>query len=192
MVPISNSQKKLAERTIIVMRIRQARTEKEVRQAHEIERKCYAPSAAASLEAFLRRWRALPEYFLVAERSGEDGAEQLPGRSGEIAGVTNGVRTDLEDLADEGLKGPGQPDRSGRYFCILTVAVDPAYRERGIGSALVREIVKQAGRDATTAVLLMCEKELVPFYTRLGFRYVKQSASNHAGITWHEMRIDLK
>lgn len=162
------------------MMIRPAASLAEVDLAYEIERISYPPEAAATREAFRARFAVFPAYFLIAETEGE------------IVGVTNGVRLRRRDLSDEGIKQPQgfQPD--GNYFCILTVAVAPAHRRRGIAKRLVRQLLEQARNDRLAAVLLMCEEHLVPFYESLGFRYVKPSASAHGGIQWHEMECGLR
>ena len=161
------------------MIIRPAASLEEVEQAHHIEKNCYSPETAATPEAFRQRFEAFPSYFLIAELHGA------------IVGVTNGVRLHKPDLADESIKQCRSFESDGAHFCILTVAVDPRYLRRGIGSALVRHLLDQARKDRLESVLLMCEEHLIPFYRSLGFRYVKLSASDHGGIRWHEMEQQL-
>lgn len=147
--------------------------------AYAIEAQCYPPEAAASREAFHRRYQQFGDFFYVAEEGGE------------LAGVANGIRMAHDRIEDEGLKQLEGSDPNGPYFCLLTVAVAPDFRRRGIGHSLVRAIVQQARGQRLAAVLLMSEAHLLPFYERLGFRYVKPSASAHGGIAWHEMRLEL-
>ncbi|MDF2962897.1 MAG: N-acetyltransferase [Paenibacillus sp.] len=162
------------------MLIRTALNEDEVLQAFQIEELSYTPEAAASSDAFLQRFRLFPSYFTVAEAENQ------------LVGVANGVRLSHDDLSDEGMKQMSDFTLDGPYFCLLTVAVNPGFRRKGIGTRLLQAVVRQARTDQLTAVLLMCEEHLVPFYAQTGFFYVRPSASLHGGISWHEMRLELQ
>lgn len=52
------------------------------------------------------------------------------------------------------------------YLSLLEVL--PAYQGRGIGSALVRQVLDQLGD--LYAIDLLCDPDVQPFYTRLGLR----------------------
>lgn len=147
--------------------------------AYPIETISYPPEAAAALDAYIRRSVVFPGYFLVAEVDGG------------IKGVTNGVRLGHDDLSDESIKQMKEYDANGPYFCILTVAVHPEYRGRGIGRELVRHVIEKARQDGLKSIVLLCERPLVPFYEQLGFHYVKPSESSHGGIVWHQMSLPL-
>jgi GNAT superfamily N-acetyltransferase len=56
-----------------------------------------------------------------------------------------------------------------RVGLIVAVAVDPAHRNRGAGSALVREAERRYRRAAFGLVMLYHEPELSGFYRDLGF-----------------------
>lgn len=161
------------------MIIRRVASAEEADRVYAIEELCYPPEAAATREAFHRRYKQFGDFFYVAE----EGAK--------LAGVANGIRMAHDRIEDEGLKQLEGSDPNGHYFCLLTVAVAPGFRRKGIGHSLVGAIVQQAREQRLAAVLLMSEAHLLPFYERLGFRYVKPSASPHGGIAWHEMRLEL-
>ena len=40
-------------------------------------------------------------------------------------------------------------------------------------------------------IYLMCKEHHVPLYEKFGYRYLRPSASNHGGMTWHEMAMEL-
>jgi len=63
---------------------------------------------------------------------------------------------------------------------IEDVAVRRGHEGKGIGSALVNAAVARARREGCYKCILDCKEELVPFYTRLGFRRHEV-----------EMRLDL-
>ncbi|UUZ79983.1 GNAT family N-acetyltransferase [Paenibacillus sp. P26] len=162
------------------MIVRPARNAAEVDLVYAIEERSYPPEAAATRDAFHKRRLTFGDYFLVAEA--EDGS---------LAGVANGVRLGHDRLEDEGMKQMASYDPEGRFFCLLTVAVDPAYRGKGIGRSLVSSVVKQAASDRLEAVILMCEEHLIRFYEELGFTYLRPSVSTHGGMAWHEMKLQL-
>ncbi|OXM84127.1 GNAT family N-acetyltransferase [Paenibacillus rigui] len=161
------------------MLIRTAQSIAEVQEAYKIEEASYPLEAAASLNAFYERFRLFHPYFIVAEQDHQ------------IVGVANGIRLNHEDLSDEGMKQMSGYDQDGRNFCLLTVAVDADFRGHGIGYELLNAVIQQAKQDNLEHVLLMCEEHLIHFYQRAGFVYVKPSASGHAGIAWHEMKLIL-
>ncbi|WP_010491412.1 GNAT family N-acetyltransferase [Paenibacillus elgii] len=161
------------------MLIRQARPT-DIAEAYAIETMSYPPEVAASREAFDYRLQTFGRYFKVAEHDGQ------------VVGIANAVRLSHENLADEEMKQTGASDPEGRFLCVLTVAVHPDYRGSGLGARLMRALLEQAEADELEAVLLLCEKHLISFYERLGFRYIRSSASEHGGIAWQEMKRDCK
>ena len=148
--------------------------------AYSLESACYPPEAAATREAFRFRERHFPNYFWSAW----DG--------GSMVGLACGVRTSSGGCGEDEVKSAHEAERDGPHLCILSVAVDSAYRRGGIGTALMRALLGQAEKDRLQAVILMCESHLLSFYRELGFRYVGISSSNHGGIEWHEMKKDLQ
>lgn len=159
--------------------IRPIANREEIYDVFRVEVQSYPPNVAATLEAFIQRHEKFPHFFYVAEYEKQ------------LIGVINGVRTEQEDLTDETLKMVSNETVTGPYFCILTVAVDSTFRGRGIGQKLVKALIKQAEQLHISAILLMCEKSLIPFYSKLGFVYKQPSSSNHGNINWHEMKLKL-
>ncbi|GLI05367.1 GNAT family N-acetyltransferase [Paenibacillus tyrfis] len=161
------------------MLIRQA-LPADMAEAYAIEAISYPPETAASREAFDYRLQTFGRYFKVAEHNGQ------------VVGIANAVRLSHENLADEKMKQTGASDPEGQFLCVLTVAVHPDYRGSGLGVRLMSALLKQAEEDRLEAVLLLCEKHLISFYERLGFQYIRSSASEHGGIPWHEMKRDCR
>lgn len=52
---------------------------------------------------------------------------------------------------------------------LLRVVVDPRWRDRGVGSALVLSCVAALRERGARWVVLGCHEQLVPWYARLGF-----------------------
>ncbi|GGI45445.1 N-acetyltransferase [Paenibacillus marchantiophytorum] len=164
------------------MRIRPVVTDSDLNQSYEIERSVYTKEAAASPEAFLLRKEAFGAYFLVAEMTG---IETVP----TIIGVTNGIKLNHIDLADESIKQGIQSAANGSYWCILTIAVHPLHQRQGVATALLQHIIRIAQSDHLKGIVLMCEEHLIPFYEKHGFHYMAPSKSEHGGIQWHEMHL---
>ena len=55
------------------------------------------------------------------------------------------------------------------HALVVDVIVDPDYRHRGIGSAIVERLVAEWRRHRIVDVQLFCEFGVSPFYERLGF-----------------------
>jgi GNAT superfamily N-acetyltransferase len=65
---------------------------------------------------------------------------------------------------------------------LATVYVLPTYRNRGIGSRLVRAVMEEAG-DLAVPVLYLYTPDKVSFYRRLGWRPFAQSARSGDAVT---------
>ena len=66
-------------------------------------------------------------------------------------------------------------DLAGDTGDVMTVAVDPAYRGRGVGDALVREVVARSRDRGATALLLEVRADNAParaLYARHGFEHI--------------------
>ncbi|WP_158630008.1 GNAT family N-acetyltransferase [Cohnella sp. AR92] len=150
-------------------------SEDEVRQAYELETRCYPADQAASLEAFRYRQSAFPDYFLSAWQ-GEG-----------LIGLVCGVRTDAADCTDIGIKQRHGGRIDGSKLCILSVAVHPEYRAKGLGRRLLQNIVSAAKGNGLSAVMLMSQRELVPWYESGGFEATGIVHSEHGGVDWHDM-----
>ncbi len=70
----------------------------------------------------------------------------------------------------ERLVGTGRIVGDGVLHALLAdVIVDPAYRRRGIGSAIVERLTEEAVRRRVLDTQLFCARGKRPFYERLGF-----------------------
>ncbi|HET6422499.1 MAG TPA: GNAT family N-acetyltransferase, partial [Planctomycetaceae bacterium] len=69
----------------------------------------------------------------------------------------------------------------GRVGHVEDVAVDPNYQGQGIGQALIHHLIEVCRRERCYKLILDCNPQLVPWYSKLGFR------------EWcHAMRLDLE
>jgi ribosomal protein S18 acetylase RimI-like enzyme len=110
-----------------------------------------------------------------------DGAGWWPGRP--VDGIQECI--DFSDISigawdGDHLAGYVRALTDGKYRAYVEdVVVDPAYRGRGIGEAMVAELVKALAGIET--VSLFCEPERVPFYERNGFKRNATQVMMHRG-----------
>lgn len=70
------------------------------------------------------------------------------------------------------------------------MAVLPAWRGRGIGSALLRAVLQRARDKGLGVVSLHAQTHAIPFYARIGFR-AEGEVFMEAGIPHRRMFLDL-
>ena len=80
-------------------------------------------------------------------------------------------------VEDEGrVKGMGRAISDGVSDAYLQdVAVDKAFRGRGIGKEIILRLVNQLNHDGVNWIGLIAERESHPFYERMGFRVMPDS-----------------
>ncbi len=145
----------------------------------EIETSAYEGDEAATLEKISKRIEVYPDGFLILEVEGE------------IAGFMNsGCAHDVE-MSDEDFKELVGHDSNAPNVVILSVVVDPAQQGKGLSRALMVEFVERMKKMGKSAIYLMCKEHHVPLYERFGYSYLKPSTSDHGGMTWHEMSMEL-
>lgn len=162
-------------RRTVKYQIRPAR-EEDLREIARIEARCFPPAEAAGYEDFLQRYQTCGESFFVAET--EDGA---------LAGFCNGCCSDTDHLADELYHDASLHNPEGPYQMIFGLDVSPEYQKQGIGEALMRYMVESARERGKKAVVLTCKEHMIPFYKKIGYRYIEVSDSVHGGAVWHKM-----
>ncbi|WP_168735595.1 GNAT family N-acetyltransferase [Cohnella fermenti] len=150
-----------------------------IAEAHELESLCYPADQAATLEAFRYRQATFPGFFLGAWEGDR------------LVGLVCGVRTDARDCADVGIKRSHGGRTDGRKLCILSVAAHPDRRGQGLATRLLDGVVSAAKAAGLAAVMLMSQRELVPWYEARGFRATGLVHAEHGGVRWHDMRLDF-
>lgn len=145
----------------------------------EIETSAYEGDEAATHEKIATRIGLYPEGFLILEIDGR------------IAGFINSGCAQQVEMADEAFKELVGHDPDAPNVVILSVVVDPAQQGKGLSRALMVAFVERMRAMDKTTIHLMCKAHHVPLYERLGYRYRQPSASDHGGMAWHEMSMDL-
>jgi ribosomal protein S18 acetylase RimI-like enzyme len=148
-------------------------------RCYEIEISAYEGDEAATLEKIALRIGEYPQGFLVLE---VDGA---------IVGFINSGCAENVEMSDEDFKQLIGHDPDAENVVIMSVVVDPAFQGQGHSSRLMREFIARMERMGKKTIHLMCRDHHVGLYEKFGYRYVKPSASDHGGMAWHEMVMDL-
>lgn len=151
----------------------------DAQRCYEIETSAYDGEEAATFEKIQQRIAAYPLGFLILEIEGE------------IVGFINsGCAYDVE-MSDEDLKDLVGHDPAAPNVVIMSVAVDPACQGRGLSRRLMSEFVARMIEADKKTIHLMCKEHHLALYEKLGFRYTKPSLSDHGGVSWHEMVMEL-
>lgn len=145
----------------------------------EIETTAYEGDEAATREKIATRIAQYPDGFLIMELEGE------------VIGFINSGCAFEVVMSDEAFKELIGHDAAAPNVVIMSVVIEPAQQGRGYASLLMRTFIERmAGRGKRT-IHLMCKDRHVPLYERMGYRYVKPSESDHGGMAWHEMVMEL-
>ncbi|MCE4073470.1 MULTISPECIES: GNAT family N-acetyltransferase [Pseudomonas] len=144
-----------------------------------IETTAYEGDEAATHEKIATRIAQYPEGFLIMELDGEI-----------IGFINSGCAFDVV-MSDEDFKELIGHDPAAPNVVIMSVVIDPAQQGKGYASLLMRTFVERMAGLGKRTIHLMCKDRHVPLYERFGYRYVKPSASDHGGMAWHEMVMEL-
>jgi ribosomal protein S18 acetylase RimI-like enzyme len=148
--------------------IRPARPD-DLEDATLLERRVWGP-LSATLNELQRRLFALPEAFLQAEM-------QRPGLPPKIVGMINGViwtRDHPRSFAgyEKTLPSSSHNPRGDVLF-VVSVAVDPMWRGRGIAFRMVREIADVGRRRHLKSLRLIANGRSQSLYLRSGFQAIR-------------------
>lgn len=144
-----------------------------------IETTAYEGDEAATHEKIATRIAQYPEGFLIMQLDGEI-----------IGFINSGCAFDVV-MSDEDFKELIGHDPMAPNVVIMSVVIDPEQQGKGYASLLMRTFVERMASLGKRTIHLMCKDRHVPLYERFGYRYVKPSASDHGGMAWHEMVMEL-
>ena len=145
----------------------------------DIETSAYEGDEAATYEKILKRIEVYPEGFLLLEIDGR------------VVGFVNSGCAHEVEMSDEEFKELLGHDPDAPNVVILSVVVDPSHQGKGLSRVLMVEFVERMRRMGKTTINLMCKEHYVPLYEKFGYRYLGPSASDHGGMAWHEMTMEL-
>ena len=145
----------------------------------EIESSAYEGDEAATTDKILKRIELYPAGFLILEVEGE------------IAGFINSGCADRVEMSDESFKELVGHDPNAPNVVIMSVVVEPGRQGQGYSRALMDEFVERMRLMGKSEIHLMCKAQHVPLYEAFGYKYLRQSDSDHGAMTWHEMSMLL-
>ncbi|MCK0102544.1 GNAT family N-acetyltransferase [Pseudohalocynthiibacter sp. F2068] len=145
----------------------------------DVETSAYDGDEAATLEKISKRISNYPQGFLILE------VDKVV-----VGFINSGCAYDVE-MSDEDFKELIGHDPAAPNVVIMSVVVDPGYQGRGLSTALMSEFVKRMTDTKKETIHLMCKKHDVPLYEKFGYRYTQPSESDHGGVQWHEMMMEL-
>ncbi|MDH3629767.1 MAG: GNAT family N-acetyltransferase [Gammaproteobacteria bacterium] len=154
--------------------------EQDLDRCYEIESVSYSGDEAATKDKILKRIKTYPEGFIVLENDGE------------VIGFINSGATQKVELSDEEFKELVGHDPEGKHIVILSVVVHPDFQGRGMAGKLMNSFIDKMKALGKTEIFLICQPELIGMYARYGFVNLGKSASDHGGLSWHEMSLCLQ
>ena len=153
--------------------------EQDLDRCFEIEAISYSGDEGATKEKILKRIQTYPEGFIILENSNE------------IIGFVNSGATHKVELSDEEFKELIGHDPSGEHIVIMSVVVHPKYQGMGMATKLMHHFIDAMKKLNKSEIHLICQTELIDMYAKYGFNYLGKSASDHGGMSWHEMSLKI-
>ncbi|MFJ4141170.1 GNAT family N-acetyltransferase [Pseudomonas sp. NPDC089734] len=148
-------------------------------RCYQIEISAYEGDEAATQEKIATRIEQYPQGFLLLEDEGE------------IVGFINcGCAFDVV-MSDEAFKELVGHSSDAPNVVIMSVVIDTSRQGKGYSTLLMREFVQRMKALDKKTIHLMCKERHVPLYERMGYRYVQPSPSDHGGMAWHEMVMEI-
>ena len=148
-------------------------------RCYQIETTAYEGDEAATREKIALRIAQYPEGFLLLTLAGEV-----------VGFINSGCAQDVV-MSDEAFKELVGHDAEAPNVVIMSVVVDPAHQGKGYAAQLMTRFVEQMRERGKATIHLMCKERHVGLYEKMGYRYVRPSASDHGGMAWHEMVMEL-
>lgn len=154
-------------------------TPADVDRCYTIEITAYEGDEAATREKIATRINRYPEGFMCMELDGE------------VIGFINaGCAWDVV-MSDEEFKELIGHDPAAPNVVIMSVVLDPDFQGQGYSSLMMREFVSRMKAMNKQTIHLMSKDRHVDLYAHFGYRYIKPSESDHGGMAWHEMMMEL-
>lgn len=147
----------------------------DVSRCFQIESDAYEGDEAATFEKIRTRVNKYSEGFLILEVGSE------------IVGFINsGCASDVV-MSDENIKELIGHSSDAPNVVIMSVVVSPKHQGKGYSILMMEQFVERMKLLNKKSIQLMCKQVHIELYLRMGYSYLKPSASEHGGMAWHEM-----
>ena len=150
----------------------------DLNRCYEIESISYGEEGATK-EKIEKRLLTYPTRFIVLEIDNN------------IVGFINSGATDNVVLSDEEFKELIGHDDNGKDIVIMSVVVDAAFQKNGYASNLLANFIHKMKNLGKSSIHLICLTKHIKLYEKHGFKYIKQSQSDHGGLVWNDMILKL-
>ena len=94
-------------------------------------------------------------------------------------------------ISDSFIVAVNEKDYPIGYQSILSLAVAPDYRNCQIGNKLLSALEEKCRLQNRKGITLTCLESLVPYYKKHGYQLEGLSESQHAGVAWYNMVLEL-
>ena len=141
----------------------------------------YPADEAGTSETFAYRQSVAPTLFLGAYDQSNNDEKKL-------IGFICSTLSKSDSLTHESMT---THDPEGKTICIHSVCVDPGLQRQKIGSALLKEYIRQWTDGPYDEISLIAHEELIKFYVAAGFKLIGKSEVVHGSKPWFELRYSL-
>lgn len=148
-------------------------------RCYQIESMAYEGDEAATREKIDTRIQQYPEGFLCMVLEDEV-----------IGFINSGCAWDAV-MSDEEFKELVGHDPNAPNVVIMSVVLHPDYQGKGYSTQLMHEFIKMMRNEGKQTIHLMCKTRHIDLYKKFGYTYIKPSDSDHGGMQWHEMVMQL-
>lgn len=155
-------------------------TAQDTDRCFQIETEAYEGDEAATREKIAIRIEQYSQGFQIMELGGL------------VIGFINCGCAHKVVMSDEAFKELIGHDSEAPNVVIMSVVIDPAHQGKGYASLMMRTFIQSMRAKGKRSIHLMCKERHVALYARMGYRYVQPSASDHGGMSWHEMVMDIQ
>lgn len=155
-------------------------TIKDLPEITRLEKISFPEAEAADREVLKERLQVYPNHFWLLERDGQ------------LVSMVNGMVSSQNQLMDTMYGDPSVHHEDGDWQMLFGVCTDPAFRNKGYASILMKEVIKDCINDSRKGILLNCKDEYIPFYEKLGFTRRGDAESQHGGAHWNVMELNLE
>ena len=151
----------------------------DVDRCYSIEIEAYEGDEAATREKIATRIAQYPQGFVCLEVNGK------------VIGFINAGCAWEVVMSDEAFKELVGHDPAAPNVVIMSVVLDPAYQGKGYATQMMRQFIEAMKQMDKQTIHLMCKTHHVDLYKKFGYQYIKPSDSDHGGMAWHEMLMQL-
>ncbi|WP_137925055.1 GNAT family N-acetyltransferase [Cupriavidus sp. 2SB] len=148
-------------------------------RCYHIEISAYEGDEAATRDKIATRIATYPEGFMILEVDGK------------IVGFINCGCAYEVVMSDDAFKELVGHDPDAPNVVVMSVVLDPEYQGKGYAKLMMQSFVTQMTNMGKQTIHLMCKDRHIGLYEKMGYTYVKPSTSDHGGLAWHEMAMNL-